>query len=161
MPDPTDHDHDHTATSTQDLASLRRRYPDWYIRHASADNPCELGYVADRDGCLLAAPSLARLADRLADAGQPAGAPANPAALMTGRPGWNSGPMPDMTATDLAAAVAPRGWQIAEHGSHLTAEYRLNRLLFLSGQVTRRRGVLITSQDQTIYNLDVRARHEY
>ncbi len=43
----------------------------------------------------------------------------------------------------------------------LTAEYRLNRLLFLSGQVTRRRGVLITSQDQTIYNLDVRARHEY
>jgi len=43
----------------------------------------------------------------------------------------------------------------------LTAEYRLSRLLFLSGQVTRRRGVLITSQDQTIYNLDVRARHEY
>ena len=43
----------------------------------------------------------------------------------------------------------------------LTAEYRLNRLLFLSGQVTRRRGVLITSQDETIYNLDVRARHEY
>ena len=44
----------------------------------------------------------------------------------------------------------------------LTAEYRLNRLLILSGQVTRRRGVLITtSQDRTIYNLDVRARHEY
>ena len=44
----------------------------------------------------------------------------------------------------------------------LTAEYRLNRLLFLSGQVTRRRGTLvITPQDQTIYNLDVRARHEY
>jgi autotransporter translocation and assembly factor TamB len=44
----------------------------------------------------------------------------------------------------------------------LTAEYRLNRLLFLSGQVTRRRGVLvITAQDQTIYNLEVRARHEY
>ncbi len=43
----------------------------------------------------------------------------------------------------------------------LTAEYRLNRLLFLSGQVKRRRGVLITSQDETIYNLDVRARHEY
>jgi hypothetical protein len=44
----------------------------------------------------------------------------------------------------------------------LSAEYRLNRLLILSGQVTRRRGVLITSsQDRTIYNLDVRARHEY
>jgi autotransporter translocation and assembly factor TamB len=44
----------------------------------------------------------------------------------------------------------------------LTAEYRLNRLLILSGQVTRRRGVLVTSsQDRTIYNLDVRARHEY
>ena len=43
----------------------------------------------------------------------------------------------------------------------LVAEYRLNRLLFLSGQVTRRRGVLITSQDQTIYRFDVHARHEY
>lgn len=44
----------------------------------------------------------------------------------------------------------------------LSAEYRLNRLLILSGQVTRRRGVLITSsQERTIYNLDVRARHEY
>jgi hypothetical protein len=44
----------------------------------------------------------------------------------------------------------------------LSAEYRLNRLLILSVQVTRRRGVLITSsQDRTIYNLDVRARHEY
>jgi hypothetical protein len=45
----------------------------------------------------------------------------------------------------------------------LAAEYRLNRLLFLQGQVTRRRGVLVTTQDenQTIYNLDVRARYEY
>jgi autotransporter translocation and assembly factor TamB len=44
----------------------------------------------------------------------------------------------------------------------LTAEYRLNRLLFLSGQVTRRRGVLITTtQEQTIYRFDVHARHEY
>jgi hypothetical protein len=43
----------------------------------------------------------------------------------------------------------------------LVAEYRLNRLLFLSGQVTRRRGVLIQSQDQTIYRFDVHARHEY
>jgi hypothetical protein len=69
MPDPTDHDRDQTAASKQGLAALRRRYSDWYIRHASADNPGELGFVADRDGCLLAAPSLARLADRLADAG--------------------------------------------------------------------------------------------
>jgi autotransporter translocation and assembly factor TamB len=43
----------------------------------------------------------------------------------------------------------------------LAAEYRINRLLFLSGQVTRRKGVLVTSQDQTLYNLDVRARYEY
>jgi hypothetical protein len=48
---------------------------------------------------------------------------------MTGRPGWSSGPMPDMTATDLAAAVAPRGWEIADHGGHLTAEYRLGSML--------------------------------
>ncbi len=43
----------------------------------------------------------------------------------------------------------------------VTAEYRLNRLFYLSGQVTSRRGVLITGEDQTRYNLDLRARHEY
>jgi hypothetical protein len=42
----------------------------------------------------------------------------------------------------------------------LAAEYRINRLLFLTGQVTRRRGSLVPS-DQTLYNLDVRARYEY
>ena len=43
----------------------------------------------------------------------------------------------------------------------LAAEYRLNRLLFLQGQVTRRRGLQVLNQDETIYNLDVRARYEY
>ncbi|MEP7028803.1 MAG: translocation/assembly module TamB domain-containing protein, partial [Candidatus Eisenbacteria bacterium] len=43
----------------------------------------------------------------------------------------------------------------------LAAEFRINRLLYLSGQVTRRRGVLVTAQDQTLYNVEVRARYEY
>jgi len=45
----------------------------------------------------------------------------------------------------------------------LAAEYRLSRLLFLQGQVTRRRGIAVTSQDETgtVYNLDLRARYEY
>jgi hypothetical protein len=44
----------------------------------------------------------------------------------------------------------------------LAAEYRLNRLLFLQGQVTRRRGIAV-AQDETgtVYNLDLRARFEY
>ncbi|MGH7726272.1 MAG: translocation/assembly module TamB domain-containing protein [Candidatus Eiseniibacteriota bacterium] len=41
------------------------------------------------------------------------------------------------------------------------AEYRLNQLFYLSGQVTRRRGILVTSEDETRYNIDIRARHEY
>lgn len=41
----------------------------------------------------------------------------------------------------------------------ISAEYRLSRLLFLRGQVTRRKGVQVTTADQ--YNLDVRARYEY
>ena len=43
----------------------------------------------------------------------------------------------------------------------LEAEYRINRLLFVSGQATRQRGKLVTSQDQTLYKLNLRARHEY
>jgi hypothetical protein len=43
----------------------------------------------------------------------------------------------------------------------LGAEYRLSRLLFLQGGVTRRRGTLVPSTDETLYNLDVRARYEY
>lgn len=43
----------------------------------------------------------------------------------------------------------------------LGAEYRLSRLLFLQGGVTRRRGSLVPSNDETLYNLDVRARYEY
>lgn len=43
----------------------------------------------------------------------------------------------------------------------VTAEYRLNRLFYVSGQVTRRRGVLITGGDETRYDLDLRARFEY
>jgi len=42
----------------------------------------------------------------------------------------------------------------------ISAEYRLNRLLFVSGQVTRQRGSLVNSE-QTLYNVDVRARYEY
>ena len=41
----------------------------------------------------------------------------------------------------------------------ISAEYRLSRLLFLRGQVTRRKGSQVTTADQ--YNLDVRARYEY
>jgi len=41
----------------------------------------------------------------------------------------------------------------------ISAEYRLSRLLFLRGQVTRRKGLQVTTSDQ--YNLDVRARYEY
>ena len=45
----------------------------------------------------------------------------------------------------------------------ISAEYRLNRLLFLSGQVTRQRGSSYSSSnnEQTLYNVDVRARYEY
>ena len=43
----------------------------------------------------------------------------------------------------------------------ISAEYRLNRLLFLSGQVTRQRGSSLVNNEQTLYNVDVRARYEY
>jgi hypothetical protein len=43
----------------------------------------------------------------------------------------------------------------------LVAEYEINKLLFLSGQMTRQRGVLVQPQDQTLYNLTLRARYEY
>jgi hypothetical protein len=44
----------------------------------------------------------------------------------------------------------------------LEAEYRISRLLFVSGQVTRQRGQLVTSsQEQTLYKMNLRARHEY
>ncbi len=44
----------------------------------------------------------------------------------------------------------------------LDAEYRISRLLYLNGQVKRRRGFLVTAQEQSVYyNLEVRARYEY
>ena len=104
MNDPT------VPPADDDLARLRAARPGWHIRHASEDHPGELGYRASRDGIMLTAENLTRLGDRIAEADRDAD-PAPPAALMTGRPGWNSGPMPDMTAEDLAAAVAPRGWR--------------------------------------------------
>lgn len=52
-----------------------------------------------------------------------------PGALMIGRPGWNSGPMPDLTAADLSAAVGHRGWQVSDHGDHVSAEFRAGSML--------------------------------
>ena len=44
----------------------------------------------------------------------------------------------------------------------LEAEYRISRLLFVSGEVTRQKGQLVTSsQEQTLYKMNLRARHEY
>ena len=114
------------AASTGDLARLRAQRPAWHIRHASDDHPGQLGYLASRDAVLITAENLVRLGDRIADADRSADPPA---ALKTGPPGWNSGPMPDLTAADLAAAVGPRGWEIAEHGGHLTAEHKLGTIL--------------------------------
>jgi hypothetical protein len=55
------------------------------------------------------------------------------ALLITGPPGWTSGPMPDaipeLTAADLAAAVGHRGWEVTDHGDHLTAEHRTGSAL--------------------------------
>jgi hypothetical protein len=67
--------------------------------------------------------------------GESADEPARPGALMIGRPGWSSGPMPDLTAADLSAAVGHRGWQVSDHGDHVSAEFRAGSVLrVLAGQ---------------------------
>ena len=100
--------------STPDLAALQRRYPDWHVRRGTGTDP--LGYSASHEGTLITAPNLARLADRLADAERPAPAdPASsgrpPAILITGPPGWLSGPCYDQDGPDVLAPFTGR-WQI-------------------------------------------------
>ena len=83
------------ARTARDLARLRAQRPDWHIRHASDDRPGELGYLASRDDVLLTAENLTRLGDRIAGADRTWPAPRPPAILITGPPGWNSGPCLD------------------------------------------------------------------
>jgi len=89
--------------STPDLPALQRRYPDWHVRRGTGTDP--LGYSASREGTLITAPNLARLADRLADADR------RSAILMTGPPGWLSGPCYDQDGPDVLAPFTER-WQI-------------------------------------------------
>jgi len=105
--------------STPDLAALQRRYPDWHVRRGTGTDP--LGYSASREGTLITAPNLTRLADRLANADQPSPVPAGPAddeggdrppaILITGPPGWLSGPCYDQDGLDVLAPFTGR-WQI-------------------------------------------------
>jgi hypothetical protein len=93
--------------STPDLPALQRRYPDWHVRRGTGTDP--LGYSASREGTLITAPNLARLAN----AGQPSPVPAAPAddeggdqppaILITGPPGWLSGPCYDQDGPDVLA----------------------------------------------------------
>jgi hypothetical protein len=80
-------------------------------------NPIRLAGKACRSSGLCDAP------------GESADEPTRPGALMIGRPGWNSGPMPDLTAADLSAAVGHRGWQVSDHGDHVSAEFRAGSML--------------------------------
>jgi len=57
--------------------------------------PGELGYLASRDGVLLTTENLTRLGDRIAEADRTWLVPRPPAILITGPPGWNSGPCLD------------------------------------------------------------------
>jgi hypothetical protein len=129
MDDPTDR----AASTDDDLARLREQRPAWHIRHASTDQPGALGYIATRGGTLITADNLVRLGDRIAEADRAAAgedaAPPSPGALLTGAAGWNSGAMPDLTAEDLAAATAPRGWEVTRHPGHFTAEQRLGTMI--------------------------------
>ena len=105
--------------STPDLPALQRRYPDWHVRRGTGTDP--LGYSASREGTLITAPNLARLADRLADADQRSPVPAGPAdeeggdrppaILMTGPPGWLSGPCHGQDGPDVLAPFTGR-WQV-------------------------------------------------
>lgn len=55
------------------------------------------------------------------------------ALLVTGPPGWLSGPMPaeipELTLADLAAATGHRGWVLTDHGDYVTAEHRAGTIL--------------------------------
>ena len=105
--------------STPELATMQRRYPDWHVRRGTGTDP--LCYSASREGTLITAPNLARLADRLANADQPSPVPAGPAddeggdrppaILMTGPPGWLSGPCYDQDGPDVLAPFTGR-WQV-------------------------------------------------
>ena len=92
---PSDHGQHASRAPAKDLAALRRQRPDWHIRHASEDHPGELGYLASRDDVLLSAENLIRLGDRIAEADRSWPALRPPAILITGPPGWNSGPCLD------------------------------------------------------------------
>src|SRR5262245_33967566 len=103
MDHPSDHGQHASPAPAEELAALQRRYPAWHITHGTGSDP--LGYSASREGTLITAPNLARLADRLADAGRP------PAILMTGPPGWLSGPCHGQDGPDVLAPFTGR-WQI-------------------------------------------------
>jgi hypothetical protein len=92
---PSDHGQHASRAPTEELAALRRQRPAWHIRHASDDHPGELGYLATREDVLLTAENLVRLGDRIADADRSWPAAPRPAILITGPPGWNSGPCLD------------------------------------------------------------------
>jgi hypothetical protein len=109
--------------STRDLAALRRAYPGWHITRGTGSDP--LGYSAVRDGCLITAPTLDRLGDLLAGAGQRDGRP--PAILITGPPGWVSGPCLDpggplgrfagRWAVDVQPATVPVWTAVRQRGT--------------------------------------------
>jgi hypothetical protein len=124
---PSDHGQHANRAPAKDLAALRRQRPDWHIRHASDDHPGELGYLATRGSVLLTAENLTRLGDRIADADRSWPAAPPPAILITGPPGWNSGPCLDpggrlgqymgRWAIDVQPAQVPVWCAVRQRGS--------------------------------------------